>query len=160
MFERDTLLPCVVRVRAANTRYIKTFGFSPAELIFGFNPRYSKGADEFEDILRSRAVNESIAELMTTQGMTVEEANYESRLAILDELRDQAVTCRLETGLITAEMTSAARGKVGSDKRIEKDLLLDCDDLRRTINIVISSNHAGKDHTKYTRWPCMGNQHG
>ena len=122
IFVWDTLLPCVVR--AANTRYIKTFGFTPAELIFGFNPRYTKGADDFEDILRSRAVNESIEELMTGEGMTLEEANYESRLAILDELRDQALTTRLETGIETAEKTSTAKGGVGQKQKIDKGSLV------------------------------------
>lgn len=105
IFEWDVILPSIVR--AANTRYIRMFGFSPAELLMGFNPRYTKGADEFEDILRSKVVGDSIDALMSEEGMSVEEAAYESRLAIIDELRERSLAKRFQLGESTAESTDA-----------------------------------------------------
>ena len=118
IFEWDLLLPGIVR--AANTRCIKTFGFSPAQLLLGFNPRYSKGVDEFEDILRLRAVDESIDSLMSEETMTLEEANFKSRLAILDKLRERSLSKRFRSG----ESLAKATAKSGIPAReIRKGLL-------------------------------------
>ena len=124
IFEWDLLLPSVIR--AANTRYIKMFGFSPAELLLGFNPRYAKGADEFEDVLRSQAIGETIDELMTKDSMTLEEAAYESRMAAMDEVRQRSLTKRYEMGEKLAEGTEK---HPADDKVIKKGSLVI---LRRT----------------------------
>ena len=76
----DELLPTVIR--SMNTRYIRTFGFTPAQLLLGFNPRFTKGADDFEDIIRSKAIDNSINELMTSEGFTVEEGGIHQGVLI------------------------------------------------------------------------------
>lgn len=125
IFEWDLLLPTVIR--SANTRYIKIFGFSPAEILLGFNPRYEKGSDEFEDILRSQAVESTIDTLMSKEQMSIEEANYESRLARIDEIRDRAMSRRL---VLSESTISATRKREGNpDTRIKTGSLVR---LRRT----------------------------
>ena len=39
-------------VNSTNTRMIRAYGFSPAQILFGFEPRYVSGADNFEDTIR------------------------------------------------------------------------------------------------------------
>lgn len=117
----DELLQTVIR--AMNTRYIKTFGFSPAELLLGFNPVYVKGVDEYENIIRSAAISTRIDELMKGEGFSVEEAAYKARLSALDELRDRSVKARFERGETTARST-AAKIRTLEEKVIKKGCLV------------------------------------
>ena len=110
IFEWDTFLQAVLN--SINSRFIKVFGYSPAELMIGFNPRYEKGGDDFEDILRSDSINAQVKDLIIKEGMTVEEANYESRLAKLDELRDRALSRRYEMAEKQAQDTEKPEPKV------------------------------------------------
>lgn len=68
---------------------------------------YVKGADEFENIIRSEAISGRIDELMSSEGFTIGEANYESRLSSLDEIRDRSLRTRFELEKRTAQLTAA-----------------------------------------------------
>ena len=87
----DTFLPGIVQ--AINSRLIKVYGFSPAELLLGYQPRYVNGAENYEDILRTKSIDEAISKLQD-EGMTVEEACFESRMSRLDEIRAEALERR------------------------------------------------------------------
>ncbi|KAL8760748.1 MAG: hypothetical protein Q9184_003085 [Pyrenodesmia sp. 2 TL-2023] len=84
----------------------KVFGFAPAELLLGFCPKYVPFADELEDLLWTQILIPAVEELMTEQGMTIEEAQYHARLAKLDEVRERAVDKRHELGEKLAEKTA------------------------------------------------------
>ena len=73
-------------VNSINTRMIRVYGYSPTQILFGFGPRYVPGADNLKDTVRSKAIEKRIQEGLE-DGISVEEAVYESRLACLDEWR-------------------------------------------------------------------------
>lgn len=100
----DEYIPAIVR--AINTRYIKVFGHSPAEILFGFLPKYHPGGDEYDEVLRSRAIESEIQSLMSREALTVEEATYESRMATLDEIRQIALRKRYEKAEKDATLTN------------------------------------------------------
>lgn len=80
------------------------FGFSLAELLLGFNPRYLPGYDEFEDFVRSMSFSiEEVANIV--EGLIPQAAYYEERLAKIDDIRQAAVDKRLEMGDELVEKT-------------------------------------------------------
>ena len=78
----DTFLKSVVN--SINTRIIRVYGYSPAQILFGFEPRHVSGVGSFEDTVQSRTIEKRIQEGLE-DGMSIKEAAYESRLACLDE---------------------------------------------------------------------------
>lgn len=104
IFKWDLYLQGIIN--AINTRLIKVFGFAPAELMLGFCPRYTPHTDELEELLRTQILIPAVETLMTEQGMTIEEAQYHSRLAKLDEVRQRAVERRHGLGEKLAEKTA------------------------------------------------------
>ena len=112
-------------VNSINTRMIKVYGFSPAQILFGFEPRHVPGADNFEDTVRSRSIEKRIQEGLE-DGMSVEEAAYESRLACLDEWRQDALDRRFKEASKLAEKTDKGnpvpkKGDLIKLRRLEQD---------------------------------------
>ena len=89
----------------------------------GFNPRYIKGVDEFKDILRSKIIKNSINALISEEELSLKEANYESRLVILDELRERSLGKRFQLGEDTAENISK-KTPIDVEKIIKKGSLV------------------------------------
>ena len=102
LFEWDKFLPYVVN--AANTRLIRIFGYSPAHMLFGFDPKFVAGVDTFENEIRSKAVAASV-ETWIAKGHTMAEAAFEARLASLDEIRRLAIDRVFEEQQNVAEKT-------------------------------------------------------
>lgn len=108
IFEWDLLLPAVMN--AINTRMIRAFGFTPAELLLGFLPRYVANAGSYEDFLRTKVVEDKmktfLAENMPdAEALTIEERHFEERLAKIDAIRDLALDRRIEMRENLAERT-------------------------------------------------------
>ena len=120
IFEWDRLLPAVVK--AINTRMIRAFGHSPAELLLGYQPKYFAGDDLYDNVLRSQALEDKFRELLESEPavsqanlvvdstMGIEERNFEERLAKLDEMRDLALDKRMEMGEDIAQKTAKGKG--------------------------------------------------
>ncbi len=81
----------MIVIRAANTRYIKLFRFSPAKLLLGFNPQFKKKDNEFEDILKLRVVEDIILVLIFKEGIIFEKVNLEYRLAKINKIRERTL---------------------------------------------------------------------
>lgn len=81
-------------VHAINTRLIKVHGFSPSQLLMGFEPTTTPFLMDFDNELRSQALQTRIEELQRG-GATVPEAAYEARLASIDEIRTEALKAKL-----------------------------------------------------------------
>ena len=119
----DTVLKGIVN--SINTRMIRVYGFSPAQILFGFEPKYIPGSDNFEDTIRSRSIEKRIQEGLE-DGMSVEEAAYESRLACLDEIRGEAIDRRFKEASKLAEKTDKgiappSRGDLVRLRRLDQD---------------------------------------
>ena len=102
-FYWDIILPGIKN--ATNTRYFKVLGLSPAVLMLGFEPKYVRDDDEFEALLSSKAMEESLPESFEKEGFEVEEAVFEARLAKLDEIQQESVDRRLDIGKDLATKT-------------------------------------------------------
>ena len=100
IFEWDVILLSVIR--ATNIRYIRIFEFSLAELLIEFNSRYTKGVDDFEDILRFKIVKDNINSLISKKGLSLEKVAYKLYIIILDKLGERLLSKRfkLEENLI------------------------------------------------------------
>ena len=112
-------------VNSINTRMIRVYGFSPAQILFGFEPRYVPGADNFEDTIRSKSIERVIREGLE-DGMSIEEAAYESRLACIDEWRQDAVDRRFKEASKLAEKTDKGipppeKGDLVRLRRLDQD---------------------------------------
>lgn len=123
IFKWDTLLKGVVN--SINTRFIRVFGFSPAQILLGFDPKYVPGIDEFGDIIRTEITTEEIGTQLQQQGMLAESI-YEARLAKLDEIRQRAVQRRLDMGEELANKTDKvatpfAPGDLVRLRRLDQD---------------------------------------
>lgn len=81
------------------------------------------GTDEFEEIIRYKVVGDSSNALMSEEGMTLEKAAYDSRLAMLDELRERSLAKRFQLGENTAESTST-KTPMNPEKIIRKGSLV------------------------------------
>ena len=104
-------------VNAINTRLIRVYKFSPAELLLGFQPKYEKQTDEFENLIRGESMRKSI-EALSEQGLTIEEACYESRLARLEEYQSGSLENRFGVAEKVAENTDKGiPPPVGGDLR-------------------------------------------
>ena len=108
IFIWDEFLPSIIE--AANTRFIRIYGYSPAELLLGFNPIYHRGMIDLESEIRQESIV-SQEPNMVDESMSVEEANYEVRLARLDEIRNIATKNRLMHQERVAE-SSDKHGKI------------------------------------------------
>ena len=91
-------------VNSINTRMIRVCGYSPVQILFEIEPRHMSGAGNFEDTVRSRAIEKRIQEGLE-DGMSIEEAAYKSRLACLDERRQDAVDRGFKEASKLAEKT-------------------------------------------------------
>ena len=87
-----------------NTRMIYVYEFSLAEILFRFKPRYILGVDNFDDIIRIKSIERVINEGIN-EGIIIEEAIFKSRLAYLDEIRQDALKRRFKEASKLAEKT-------------------------------------------------------
>ena len=71
-----------------NSRFMRVHGYSPAELLFGFKPRYVNGLETFEGELRSAEIHTRVSANLPMEDKSLEEACYTARLSAMDEIRD------------------------------------------------------------------------
>jgi hypothetical protein len=111
IFVWDEHLPDVVK--GINTRTIKIHGYTPCELLLGINARHYRLGGTFEGEVRGEVIVNA-AELLR-QGRTQEEAVYTARLAMIDEVRDQATTKRLGDQRKQVEKSEKRRANLEKD---------------------------------------------
>ena len=92
IFDWDHFLQAVVN--AINTRLVRIHGFSPAELLYGFQPRHVAELQDFEDEIRGTAVADNIESWIASQ-VEMDIAAYDARLATIDEIRSEATQRKL-----------------------------------------------------------------
>ena len=109
IWDWDWFVPHVIH--AANTRLVKLYGYTPAQLLMGFNPTYNPDLPSFEDELRGTAFAENIQEWING-GYTLEEATYHLRLAAIDEMRDRATDRRLQEAQRIMEKTEKSESQL------------------------------------------------
>ena len=81
-------------VKAANTQTIRTYGYTPSELLLGINARHYPTDDTLEDEIRGEVVANVVG--IAGDEMPREEAVYTARLAAIDEIRDRVTSRRLK----------------------------------------------------------------
>ena len=117
IFEWDLLLQAVVKV--INTRMVRAFDYSSAQLLLKFQSKYIEEKDLYENVLRFRAVEDKVKNILERpiiaidKTMIVEERNFEERLIKIDEMRDLALEKRLEMSETLAE-------KIDTEKKTKK----------------------------------------
>jgi hypothetical protein len=107
LFIFDKFLPQVCN--SANTRWIKTHGFTPAELMYGFNPRVEIGDETIDEAIRKEllgnfpAAGNSVTIPEDIPGIQVREEEYGKRLAKLEDMRDAAARLKLKQQMKMAD---------------------------------------------------------
>ncbi|KAL8801353.1 MAG: hypothetical protein Q9182_004520 [Xanthomendoza sp. 2 TL-2023] len=109
IFEWDLYLRTAVQ--AINTRLVHVHGFSPSDLLFGFEPNFSPFLKDFEDELRAHALMSGIPRWQA-EGATMAESAHEPRLAALDEIRSDAIRAKLTDKQRLADRTYKAKSDV------------------------------------------------
>ncbi|ELR08854.1 hypothetical protein GMDG_08664, partial [Pseudogymnoascus destructans 20631-21] len=98
----DDLLPHVVNI--INTWKVSVYGVSPAELLFGFKPRFVPGDLSIDEELRAELISQPQFVPAFEHEPNVSAVGI--RLAKLDELRDMAMQIRLRRQLKQAKETA------------------------------------------------------
>ncbi|KAI9884385.1 MAG: Platinum sensitivity protein [Watsoniomyces obsoletus] len=88
----DTFLDKVVNT--ANSRNLRIHGFTPAQLLLGYDPNYLPTVQSGDEQLRQVAVAAEVEKLAIGE-RNIEEENYWRRLAQLDERRNNAIDARI-----------------------------------------------------------------
>jgi len=93
IYRWDKLLSGVTH--SLNVRTLRGIGFTPSELLFGFNPKKSLEIPTVEDNLRVSMLE---YQHQTGQSLpqTTTEILYGNRMAILDEIRDLSIRRRIQ----------------------------------------------------------------
>lgn len=108
-----------------STRAVKLHGFTPSEIFMGFNPRRAHTAVSIEDELRSTCLDLALAR---PEGEPeIAEINFFNRLTRLDEMREIALTKRVQEqiGLVEGSEQNwmpPAKGDLVLVKRMEKHI--------------------------------------
>ena len=82
-------------VRSANLRTIRVAGFISAQLLLGYNPTCFLLSTTGEDGIRTETIRDEV-QLIGASPEELEAHNYWSRLATIDEVREQATTARVQ----------------------------------------------------------------
>lgn len=165
IFKWDEYIPKITHL--ANTRVIRAHGFTPSELLLGFNPRRHHDMEEIEATLRQEALASQPGEVID-EGISVEEANYEAHLAKMDEMRDMATKLRLSEQDRVAERSykEAKKEYKGGDLVLQRRLAQDNQKSHKleprwegpyqvgkisenSKSIMLRDIHSGKDKGKY-----------
>lgn len=93
IFQWDELLPDLVH--ALNTQVIQVMGFTPAELLFGYNPRRKEALESICSILWASAAN-FLKGADQGAGASIQKVEHDVQLAKLDEWRTLAAQRQLE----------------------------------------------------------------
>ncbi|KFY31814.1 hypothetical protein V493_00777 [Pseudogymnoascus sp. VKM F-4281 (FW-2241)] len=118
ILEWDELLPHVVNV--VNTKKVTLYGVSPAELLFGFKPRFTAGDLSIDEAIRSEMLSQPNHISDVSPEATVSAIGV--RLAKLDELRDAAAEIRLRRQLKQSEESAV---RFANTKKVKRgDLVL------------------------------------
>ena len=123
IFSWDAFMPHVSN--AINTKVIRIHGYSPAQLLLGFEPKYVAGMESLNDEIRGSLIAANVEEMMT-QGSSPDEAHHTVRLASIDEIRHRAIERRLQEQERTALKTertgeSASEGDLVLVRRLAQD---------------------------------------
>ena len=106
-------------MKIINTRMIRAFDYFSAQLLLGFQSKYIEKENFYENVLRFRAVEDKIKNILERsvvaidEIMIVKERNFEERLIKLDEMRDLALEKRLE-------MSETLTKKIDTKKKTKK----------------------------------------
>jgi hypothetical protein len=95
------LIPQIVQ--SMNSRLVKVHGYTPDQLLFGFNPRYEDTDGKFDDEIRMSQVTEEQISKVMPQDAEMEEIAYEERLSRLDKLRAMAANRAISQQSIRAD---------------------------------------------------------
>lgn len=93
-------------VDTINTRVLRVHGYTPSQLLMGFNIWIHDLEDTLDDDLRNRIL-EQVVEQAQARGdpvqIAVDKAQYDLRVAQVEEIRDQANQCVMENILQLAD---------------------------------------------------------
>lgn len=90
----DTLVQTAVE--AINTRVMRETGFSPAQILMGFNPKYTAEVVNAAAEVRCAILQDVMANDNDLASIPTTSLNYELRLATLDEMRNKFTEARFK----------------------------------------------------------------
>ena len=108
-------------MKIINTKMIKAFDYSSAQLLLRFQSKYIEEKNFYENVLRFRAIENMIKNIferfitIIDDTMIVEERNFEKKLIKLDEMRDLILE-----NLKKLKMSETLAKKIDTKKKTKK----------------------------------------